>query len=193
MKKILVTGGLGFIGSNFIRLLMQDGGFEKIINYDKLTYAGNPENLEDLEDHNSYEFVHADICDLKKVFEVFEEFQIDGVVNFAAESHVDRSIDGPEPFVQTNVVGTLRLLEAFVCCLTEELPPLRSRLPLLHRQVCSGFHWPRIWQWWDCLHPFALRQTVGIPNEVIRSRHNNTIPQPLPSILSPAFMDRLHT
>ena len=69
--------------------------------------------FQDLEVHNSYEFVHADICNLKKVSEVFEEFQIDGVVNFAAESHVDRSIDGPEPFVQTNVVGTLRLLEAF--------------------------------------------------------------------------------
>ena len=82
MKNILVTGGYGFIGSNFIRLLLTSGGFEKIINYDKLTYAGNPENLQDLEDHNAYEFVHADICDRKKVSEVYEEFQIDAVVNF---------------------------------------------------------------------------------------------------------------
>ena len=132
MKKILVTGGLGFIGSNFIRLLLKDGGFEKIINYDKLTYAGNPENLQDLEDHNSYEFVHADICDLKKVFEVFEEFQIDGVVNFAAESHVDRSIDGPEPFVQTNVVGTLRLLEAFKEYYNSQGEDRKSSLRFLH-------------------------------------------------------------
>ena len=132
MKNIVVTGGLGFIGSNFIRLLLKDGGFEKIINYDKLTYAGNPENLQDLEDHNLYEFVHADICDLKKVSEVFEEFQIDGVVNFAAESHVDRSIDGPEPFVQTNVVGTLRLLEAFKAYYNSQGEDRKSSLRFLH-------------------------------------------------------------
>ena len=112
MKNLLVTGGLGFIGSNFIRLLVKDGGFEKIINYDKQTYAGNPENLEDLEEHNAYKFVKADICDQGKVLKALEEFQVDAIINFAAESHVDRSIDGPEPFVQTNVLGTLRLLEA---------------------------------------------------------------------------------
>ena len=132
MKKILVTGGLGFIGSNFIRLLLKGGGFEKIINYDKLTYAGNPENLQDLEGYNSYEFIHADICDLKKVSEVFEEFQIDGVVNFAAESHVDRSIDGPEPFVQTNVVGTLCLLEAFKAYHNFQGEDRKSSLRFLH-------------------------------------------------------------
>ena len=113
MKNILVTGGLGFIGSNFIRLLMKDGGFKTIINFDKQTYAGNPENLRDLEEDESYKFIKADICDGEKVSEALEKFQIDAIVNFAAESHVDRSIDGPEPFVQTNVVGTLRLLEAF--------------------------------------------------------------------------------
>ena len=112
MKNLLVTGGLGFIGSNFIRLLVKDGGFEKIINYDKQTYAGNPENLQDLEEPNAYQFVKADICDQGKVFKALEEFQVDAIINFAAESHVDRSIDGPEPFVQTNVLGTLRLLEA---------------------------------------------------------------------------------
>ena len=112
LKNLLVTGGLGFIGSNFIRLLLKDGGFEKIINYDKQTYAGNPENLQDLEEHNAYKFVKADICDQGKVLKALEEFQVDAIINFAAESHVDRSIDGPEPFVQTNVVGTLRLLEA---------------------------------------------------------------------------------
>ena len=132
MKNILVTGGLGFIGSNFIRLLLKGGGFEKIINYDKLTYAGNPENLQDLEDHNSYEFVHADICDRKKVSKILEEFQVDGVVNFAAESHVDRSIDGPEPFVQTNVVGTLRLLEAFKAYYKSQGEDRKSSLRFLH-------------------------------------------------------------
>ena len=132
MKNILITGGYGFIGSNFIRPLLKGGGFEKIINYDKLTYAGNPENLQDLEDHNAYEFVHADICDRKKVSEVFEEFQIDGVVNFAAESHVDRSIDGPEPFVQTNVVGTLRLLEAFKAYYNSQGEDRKSSPRFLH-------------------------------------------------------------
>ena len=132
MKNIVVTGGLGFIGSNFIRLLLKDGDFGTIINYDKQTYAGNPENLQDLEDHDSYEFVHADICDQKKVSKVFEEFQIDAVVNFAAESHVDRSIDGPEPFVQTNVVGTLRLLEAFKAYYNSQSEDRKSSLRFLH-------------------------------------------------------------
>ena len=113
MKNILVTGGLGFIGSNFIRMLLKSGEFDRVINFDKQTYAGNPENLQDLEKENSYHFIQADICDGNAVLQALEKYEIDAVVNFAAESHVDRSIDGPEPFVHTNVVGTLRLLEAF--------------------------------------------------------------------------------
>ena len=132
MKNILVTGGLGFIGSNFIRLLLQDGCFETIINFDKQTYAGNPENLRDVEDDESYKFIKADICDGKKVSEVLDEFKIDAVVNFAAESHVDRSIDGPEPFVQTNVVGTLRLLEAFKAYYNSQSEDRKSSLRFLH-------------------------------------------------------------
>ena len=132
MKNIIVTGGLGFIGSNFIRLLVKDGGFEKIINFDKQTYAGNPANLSDVEDDESYKFIKADICDGEKVSEVLEEFQIDSVVNFAAESHVDRSIDGPEPFVQTNVVGTLRLLEAFKAYYNSQSEDRKSSLRFLH-------------------------------------------------------------
>ena len=132
MKNILVTGGLGFIGSNFIRLLMKDGSFERIINFDKQTYAGNPENLRDVEDDESYKFIKADICDGDKVSEALEEFQIDAIVNFAAESHVDRSIDGPEPFVQTNVVGTLRLLEAFKAYYNSQSEDRKSSLRFLH-------------------------------------------------------------
>ena len=132
MKSILVTGGLGFIGSNFIRLLLKDGGFETIINFDKQTYAGNPENLRDIENDESYKFIKADICDGEKVSEVLEKFQIDAVVNFAAESHVDRSIDGPEPFVQTNVVGTLRLLEAFKSYYNSMSETRKSSLRFLH-------------------------------------------------------------
>ena len=132
MKSILVTGGLGFIGSNFIRLLLKDGSFERIINFDKQTYAGNPENLWDVEEDESYKFIKADICDGDKVFEALEEFQIDAIVNFAAESHVDRSIDGPEPFVQTNVVGTLRLLEAFKAYYNSQSKDRKSSLRFLH-------------------------------------------------------------
>ena len=132
MKNILVTGGLGFIGSNFIRLLLKDGDFGTIINYDKQTYAGNPENLRDIEDEETYKFIKADICDSEKVSEALEEVQIDSVVNFAAESHVDRSIDGPEPFVQTNVVGTLRLLEAFKAYYNSQSEDRKSSLRFLH-------------------------------------------------------------
>jgi dTDP-glucose 4,6-dehydratase len=132
MKNILVTGGLGFIGSNFIRLLMKDGDFGTIINYDKQTYAGNPENLRGIEDDESYKFLKADICDGEKVSEALKEFQLDAIVNFAAESHVDRSIDGPEPFVQTNVVGTLRLLEAFKSYYNSQSEDRKSSLRFLH-------------------------------------------------------------
>ena len=132
MKNILVTGGLGFIGSNFIRLLMKDGDFGTIINYDKQTYAGNPENLRGIEDDESYKFLKADICDGEKVSEALKEFQIDAIVNFAAESHVDRSIDGPEPFVQTNVVGTLRLLESTKSYLAEDAGDKRDYFRFLH-------------------------------------------------------------
>ena len=132
MKNILVTGGLGFIGSNFIRLLVKDVSLETIINFDKQTYAGNPENLRDIEDDESYKFIKADICDLEKVSDALKEFQIDAIVNFAAESHVDRSIDGPEPFVQTNVVGTLRLLEAFKAYYNSQNEDRKSSLLFLH-------------------------------------------------------------
>ena len=132
MKNILVTGGLGFIGSNFIRLLLKSEEFETIINFDKQTYAGNPENLADIEDDESYKFIKADICANEKVSEALEEFQIDAIVNFAAESHVDRSIDGPEPFVQTNVVGTLRLLEAFKAYYNTQSEDRKSILRFLH-------------------------------------------------------------
>ena len=119
MKSILVTGGCGFIGSNFIRLLLRnngsllaENGYDHLINLDALTYAGNRANLTEFEDSQSYRFVEGDICDQALVSSLLEENEVDTIVHFAAESHVDRSIDGPEPFVQTNVVGTLRLLQA---------------------------------------------------------------------------------
>lgn len=109
---LLVTGGCGFIGSNFIRqrLLEKNSPLTKLVNLDALTYAGNPANLADLAGDSRYVFAQGDIGDPALVTRLLADHAIDAVVNFAAESHVDRSIDSPEPFVQTNVLGTLRLL-----------------------------------------------------------------------------------
>ncbi len=113
MRTYLVTGGAGFIGSNYIHYMMKKYGDDiKIINVDKLTYAGNLENLKEFEGCHNYVFVKADICDSERISRIFEEYDIDRVVHFAAESHVDRSIKNPEVFVKTNVLGTLVLLNA---------------------------------------------------------------------------------
>ena len=110
MKTYLITGGCGFIGSNFVRFILEREPEATIINLDKLTYAGNIHNLDGIS-NSRYHFVHGDICDSELVAKLFNDHQFDGVVHFAAESHVDRSIDGPAEFVQTNIVGTLNLLE----------------------------------------------------------------------------------
>ncbi len=112
MENILVTGGCGFIGSNFIRFVLQQVKNVRIINLDKLTYAGNPYNLVGLDHDPRYRFVAGDICDKELVDSIFAEEAIDKVVHFAAESHVDRSIDGPAEFIRTNILGTFTLLEA---------------------------------------------------------------------------------
>jgi len=111
MKSYLVTGGAGFIGSNFVLYLLKEHKDIKIINVDKLTYAGNLENLKSIEEDSRYSFVQADICDKAAISKIFAENDIDYVVNFAAESHVDRSITNPEIFVKTNVEGTVNLLQ----------------------------------------------------------------------------------
>ncbi len=108
---ILVTGGAGFIGSNFVHLILEKHKDYRIINVDKLTYAGNLENLESVEHDPRYVFIKADICDQLRMEEVLREHKVDAIVNFAAESHVDRSIMGGAEFVRTNVVGTQVLLE----------------------------------------------------------------------------------
>jgi len=109
---ILVTGGAGFIGSHLVRLLVNKYPNYHTVNMDVLTYAGNLENLKDIENKDNYSFVKCDICDLEKVKQVFEDYQIDRVIHLAAESHVDRSIKDPFSFAQTNVMGTLSLLQA---------------------------------------------------------------------------------
>lgn len=111
-QTILITGGAGFIGSNFIPYFMTAHPDYKIVNLDKLTYAGNLENLKEVENNPNYTFVKGDICDEKLVNDLFDKYDFTGVIHFAAESHVDNSITGPRPFINTNLLGTFNLLEA---------------------------------------------------------------------------------
>jgi dTDP-glucose 4,6-dehydratase len=111
-RNILITGGAGFIGSHLVRLFVNKYPDYRIINLDKLTYAGNLNNLRDIENQPNYTFVKDDICNLERMLKLFDEYHIDGVIHLAAESHVDRSITDPFTFAQTNVMGTLSLLQA---------------------------------------------------------------------------------
>jgi dTDP-glucose 4,6-dehydratase len=131
METILVTGGAGFIGSNFVRLLMRRTA-ARIVVLDKLTYAGNLQSLADVSSDERFTFVRGDIADRALVAEIYREQRPTWVVNFAAESHVDRSIDGPRAFVQTNVVGAFELLEAARSYLAELEAAARPRFRFLH-------------------------------------------------------------
>ena len=111
MENIIVTGGAGFIGSNFIRYILNKNRNVRIINIDKLTYAGNLENLQGLENNHRYVFKKADICDKDAIKEILEEYEVNAIINFAAESHVDRSIKNPTEFINTNINGTQNLLD----------------------------------------------------------------------------------
>ena len=111
-KTILVTGGAGFIGSNFIFHQLEKHPEDRVVCLDKLTYAGNLSTLKPVMDNPNFRFVKADICDREAVFQLFEEEHPDIVVNFAAESHVDRSIEDPGVFLQTNIIGTATLMDA---------------------------------------------------------------------------------
>src|SRR6188768_4508786 len=111
MKTILVTGGAGFIGSNFIPYFLESNSECHIVNLDALTYAGNLANLKEIENDPRYSFVHGDICDRALVDSLFSEHRFFGVIHFAAESHVDNSISGPEAFIKTNINGTFALLD----------------------------------------------------------------------------------
>lgn len=112
MKKILITGGAGFIGSNFIHYMLNKYVDYSIVNLDLLTYAGNLETLKEVQDKPNYKFVRGDISDREHVYKLFEDEKFDIVVNFAAESHVDRSVENPQLFIQTNIIGTQVLLDA---------------------------------------------------------------------------------
>ena len=115
-RNILITGGAGFIGSHVVRLFVKNYPDYRIVNLDLLTYAGNLENLKDVESEPNYTFVRGDICDYERMVELFREYEIDGVIHLAAESHVDRSIKDPFTFARTNVMGTLSLLQAAKVC-----------------------------------------------------------------------------
>jgi dTDP-glucose 4,6-dehydratase len=112
MKRILVTGGAGFIGSNFVRMVLSEHPDCLVVNLDKLTYAGNLENLAEFLEHENHKFVKGDICDGELVGRTIDEHKIEAIINFAAESHVDRSITEPKAFIEANVTGTLTLLTA---------------------------------------------------------------------------------
>ena len=112
MKNILVTGGAGFIGANFVPYFIENNSDFHLVNLDLLTYAGNLDNVKEVENHPRYTFVQGDICDRNFVEELFQKFQFHDVIHFAAESHVDNSISGPEAFIKTNVLGTFNLLDA---------------------------------------------------------------------------------
>jgi len=111
MKNILVTGGAGFIGANFVPYFIENNSDYHLVNLDLLTYAGNLENISEVENHTRYTFVQGDICDRNFIEELFKKYQFHDVIHFAAESHVDNSISGPEAFIKTNVLGTFNLLD----------------------------------------------------------------------------------
>jgi dTDP-glucose 4,6-dehydratase len=131
MRTLLVTGGAGFIGGNFVHLKMRQGD-EHVVNLDKLTYAGNPDTLAELADEPRHLFVEGDIGDTTLVGRLLREHQVEAVINFAAESHVDRSIDGPAAFIQTNVVGTFNLLDSVRRYWSELDPARRAGFRFLH-------------------------------------------------------------
>lgn len=112
MKNILVTGGAGFIGANFVPYFIENNSDYHLVNLDLLTYAGNLENVSEVENHTRYTFVQGDICDRNFVEDLFQKYQFHDVIHFAAESHVDNSISGPEAFIKTNVLGTFNLLDS---------------------------------------------------------------------------------
>ncbi len=131
MKRMIVTGGAGFIGANFVRVALAESDAEVVV-FDALTYAGSLESLRDVEDHPRYRFVRGDIAEASDVAQLFSDHPPDAIVNFAAESHVDRSIDGPAAFIRTNINGTFELLDAARHFVAAQSPDARDGFRFLH-------------------------------------------------------------
>lgn len=140
-RTIIITGGAGFIGSHVVRLFVNKYPEYKIINLDMLTYAGNLANLKDIEDKPNYKFVKMDICDFEGVFKLMQDEKVDGIIHLAAESHVDRSIKDPFTFAQTNVMGTLSLLQAAKLYWEAQEKPWQMKIekPLIYEGVAVAF------------------------------------------------------
>ena len=204
-RNILITGGAGFIGSHVVRLFVTKYPDYHIVNLDKLTYAGNLANLKDIEAEPNYTFVKADICDYERMVEVFREYDIDGVIHLAAESHVDRSIKDPFTFARTNVMGTLSLLQAAKACwegnyegklfyhistdevygalefddkLFTEQTPYNPHSPYSASKASSD-HFVR-----------AYHDTYGMPN-IVTNCSNNYGPYQFPEKLIPLFINNI--
>jgi dTDP-glucose 4,6-dehydratase len=196
MKNVLISGGSGFIGSNFVRYFLSEHPDVEVVNYDALTYAGNPENLKDVEHNPRYHFVRGNICDRNGVEAAFKKYGIDSVVHFAAESHVDRSILGSSVFVETNVMGTNILLdvaranrvEKFLHVSTDEVygslgvtgkfteaTPLHPNSPYSASKASSD------------LLAFAYHHTFGLPIVMTRCS-NNYGPYQFPEKLIPLMI-----